>query len=82
LWGPGACFTFFQKEPLAAGGRGETIFIVFGIIFIALAGVIIYNASGWFKMINIINSKLMLMNNKLDTLIRAVNIKLNRIKGG
>jgi hypothetical protein len=75
---------FLEKSPpgLAAGGSGETIFIVFGIIFIALPGGILYNASGWFKMINIANSKMILMSNKLNTLIRAVNIKLNRIKGG
>ena len=60
----------------------ETIFIVFGIIFIALPGGILYNAGGWFKMINIINSKMILKSNKLDTLIRDVNIKMNKIKGG
>jgi hypothetical protein len=66
----------------AAGGIGETIFIVFGIIFIALPEGIIYNAGGWFKMIKILNGKMMLISNKLNALIRDVNIKLNRIKGG
>jgi hypothetical protein len=60
----------------------ETIFIVFGIIFIAFPIGLNYNAGGWFKMIDIVNSKMMLVSNKLNALIRDVNIKLNRIKGG
>jgi hypothetical protein len=73
---------FSKSAPLAAGGSGETIFIVFGIIFIALPGGILYNAGGWFKMKNIVKGKMMLMSYELDTLIRDVNIKLNQIKGG
>ena len=34
------------------------------------------------KMTNIVNSKMKVMSNKLDTLIRAVNIKSSKIKGG
>lgn len=69
----------------------ETIFIDFGIIFIALPLRFSYNISGWYEMKKIVNGNVMTKSNitksnKLDTLIRDVNFKKNKtklkIKGG